>query len=69
MNCFLQLQRPGTVILYFVGGESEVTAKIMSYIVTFFDEHKEECQFSLDDILVDYTDEKPNQKWILQKIK
>ncbi|KYN29123.1 hypothetical protein ALC57_01442 [Trachymyrmex cornetzi] len=42
---------------------------VVNYIVNFLDEHKDECQFSLEEILADYTCEKPSDKWILHKLK
>lgn len=49
--------------------ESEETCAVMNHIYVFLTQHREECQFSMEEILVDYKGEKPTQKWILRKMK
>lgn len=66
-NCYRKLQLPSTGHL--TKSENDSTSMVVNYIVNFLDEHKDECQFSLEEILADYTCEKPSDKWILHKLK
>lgn len=65
-NCLRKLELPGTGRF---SGEREETIQVINYISNYLDANKEECQFSLDEILADFKGDKPSQKWILTKLK
>lgn len=69
MNCLRQLQLPCTGKMNFGGVKNETITKVINHIIRFLEENKEECQFFIDEILKDYKDEKPSDKWILKNLK